>query len=144
MLWWNIHLTHHTHTHHVSKTWCVCCFLFSFHSFVLFFFLMATWCKYFHNDIHLWFTTLVDSYQHVTLIGVQLLPNICQKPFHYVCSLLLCISVSPSFCSWMWLCGEAHFERMKAILHGQRCSPAVGHAGPGSGCAVREKSGAAA
>lgn len=119
---------------------CLVPFLFAFVFLLFVFFLMATWCKYFHTDNHLWFTTMAALSQRCTLICVQLLPNICQKkPFHYVyfqlCSTLFFLNPA----SWM----QQRSFKIRACLD-SGAAPPWDTAGPGSGCVVRGKSGAAA
>lgn len=96
MFWCNMYLGIRclTHMHIVcslSAMWHLCLLL-SPHAFV--FLLMATWCNYFYTDNHLWFTTVIPA-SH--LDQLQLLPNICHKPLHYVYfSGFLWFFVSPS------------------------------------------------
>lgn len=69
------------------------------------------------------------------MVRVLLLPDICQKPLHYVC-------IMHPFCAAEWDCARSLILKNETGLLERRWSLAVGHAGLGSGCVVRGKSGA--
>ncbi len=90
---------------------------------------MATWRNYFHTDNHLWFTAMGELSQHDTFIRTQLLPNICQKPFHYVYFGSFCSS--PVLLLKVAVQGRSFWRMRLACL---------GRGGLGSGCVVRGES----
>lgn len=108
MFWCNIHSIFVLH---------IICELLFFAPDSFVFFLLATWCKYFHTDNHLWFTTVAQLSQHL---------HFCTQTAAK--HLILIVFTVALFCSAAECC---RFEEYIWLL-GQRCSPRGGDM-PGQG-----------